>query len=254
MLKCGRPGSTRSKVVKSPELSNESRDTRVRVGLTLVLTFVFNNTFANPVGHQDGRNTNTETSEVKSGILSVMSGFSVGQGITSRDIVRRSNVISETATLIEGKDEESLIPLRSTTESLIDTLDEVLTHADRRRRVHRLVAATFRVDVGKLRQVTTGSICIELAEELDISLIGSAGDGPVVEDSVGVETLCLLTRKVKTVGVSGRVGVVDPGNVVLRQLLENGLLRKTTPVEASIIGTVTVAGTGGNLNAGEETI
>ena len=248
MLKGGRPSSTRSKIVKVPEFSKESRDTGVRVGATLVLTFVLNDTLTNPRRQQNGRDTNTETSEVKGGVLSVMSQFSVGQAIASRNIDRRSNVVSETATLIEGDDEESLVPLRSIAKSFVQSLDEVFAFADGRRRVHGLVAAAFGVDIGELGQSTVGSIGIEFAKELDVGVNGSAGDGPVVENGIRVETLGLLARLVNTVGVSGGVGVVDPGDVVLRQLLENGLLRKTTVIEASIVGTVTVAGTRGNLD------
>jgi hypothetical protein len=220
----------------------------VRVGAALVLAFVFNDTFTDPRRHQDGRDTDTKTSEVKGSVLSIVSHFSVGQAIASRNIDRRGNVISETATLVEGNDKESLVPLRSIAKSLVESFNEVLAFADWSRRVHRLVAAAFRVDVGKLRQSTLGSIGIEFAKELEVGVNGSAVNGPVVENRVRVETVGFLARLDNTVGVSGGVGVVDPGDVVLGQLLEDGLLRKTTIVEASIVGTVTVAGTRGNLD------
>ena len=94
-----------------------------------------------------------------------------------------------------------------------------------------MVAAAFGVDIGELGQSTVGSIGIEFAKELDVGVNGSAGDGPVVENGIRVETLGLLARLVNTVGVSGGVGVVDPGDVLLGQLLEDGLLWETTIVE-----------------------
>jgi hypothetical protein len=56
-----------------------------------------------------------------------------------------------------------------------------------------------------------------------------------------------LTRLEVTSSISRRVGVVDPGDVLLGQLLKDGLVRKTTIVEGSIIATMTVTGTGSNL-------
>jgi hypothetical protein len=231
MLKGGRPSSTGSKVVKIPEFSKESRNTGVRVGATLVLTFVLNDTLANPRRQENSRNTNTKTSEVKGGVLSVMSQFSVGQAITGRNIDRREDVIGKTATLVEGKNKEGLVPLRSSAKGFVNALEETLTQADRRGRVHRVVTAAFRVDIGESRKAAACCVIKEVLDALDVGIDGSTGDGPVVENGIRVETGDGLSRLNITGSITRGVGVVDPGDVLLGQLLEDGLLWETTIVE-----------------------
>ena len=74
----------------------------------------------------------------------------------------------------------------------------------------------------------------------------TAGPSPLVEERIRVE-ITLLARLDVTGSRARGVGVVDPSDVLLRQLLEDRLLRETTIVEGGIVGTVSVTSTGGDL-------
>jgi hypothetical protein len=208
---------------------------------------MFYNTLTHPRRDQHGRNTNTETTEIKSGVLSISSLLSVSQFIASRNVSRRDDVIAKTATFVKGEDEQGLMPLRGASQSLIDTLDEVLTEGDRRRRMHRIEGAAFGVNVCELGKVSTLSIFVELRDTLNVGVNGATGPSPVVKKRVRVETtdgtsIELLRSSVTFTIVSG-VRVVDPGDIFLGQLLEDRLLSKTAIVETGIVATVTLTGT-----------
>lgn len=122
-------------------------------------------------------------------------------------------MISETAVLVEGDDEEGFVPLRGFAEGLVDSSHEVLAHVDRGGGVHRHVVAAFWVDPAELRQGAGLRVGVELVNGLDV-LGGVLGD-PVVEHGIRRETAGSDV---------GGVFVVDPRDALFGQLLEDGVL------------------------------
>lgn len=144
-------------------------------------------------------------------------------------------MVREPAVLVKGQDEESLVPLRGRAERLVDALDPALAHIDGRRRVEGHVRAAFRVDPGELGQGACFGVAVELVDGADIGLAETRHGGPAVEERVGEE--------------AGRVGVVDPADVMFGELLEDGTLGEGRPVEVRVVGAVAVGGAGRQIGA-----
>lgn len=88
------------------------------------------------------------------------------------------------------------------------------------------VRAAFRVDPGELGQGACFCVAVELVDGADVGLAEAGHGGPAVEERVGEE--------------AGRVGVVDPADVVFGELLEDGALGEGRPVEVGVVGAVAV--------------
>jgi hypothetical protein len=118
-------------------------------------------------------------------------------------------VVVETTGLIKGKDKESILPLRTSTERLVDLLEESLTIRDQTTVVHGGGANTTArwVKVGESWQDSTESIRVELGHGNSLVLIARClGPG---------ECLRIGTR------ATGSIPVVEPGDVLLAQCLED---------------------------------
>jgi hypothetical protein len=151
LFKRGSVLGARSQVLPAPEITKESRDRAVAV---LVLgRLVLNNNVADPAAHEDGGDTDTKALEVEGVRLIVWGNVGVGQVITGWDANRRRNMVTEATVLVEGKDEESLVPLLGTTDSFVNHLEPGLGSGNRARRVHRVKRAALRVDVSELRKL-----------------------------------------------------------------------------------------------------
>ncbi len=98
-----------------------------------------------------------------------------------------------------------------------------------------VVRAALRVDVRKLRQRTRLRVDVELFLRLDVRSRFSGRDGPLVEQGVGLKL--------------SRVGVVDPADPFLRQLLEDGFLGQGGDVEGVVVAAVARGGAGCEVGA-----
>lgn len=140
-------------------------------------------------------------------------------------------MVAETAVLVEGEDEESLVPVGGVSYGLVNALDEVLTKSDWGGRMEGLVVAAFRVNICELGQGSSLCVGIEIIKRLDVSILCAGRLGPAVEGGVGVKTKIRAGRGVL---------VVYPGDVLFRELLEDGTLREAIDVEGVVIGAVAV--------------
>lgn len=85
-------------------------------------------------------------------------------------------MVAETSVFIKGQDEQSVFPLRTVADGFIDAFDEDFTIGDWGRRVERLKATAFWVDIGELRKCSGGGVGIELLEGKNVSLRGAGGE------------------------------------------------------------------------------
>ena len=157
------------------------------------------------------------------------------------------------AMLVEGEDEKGVIPLRRSTNSLIDWFRPPFTQVDWAGRMHGIVTAALikktlilgysrklklrvfiklahlRVYISELRKISICRIGEELGNRLDIG-----GDlvlclGPGVELGIWIEAWVI---------------VIDPSNVILRKLLENRTLRQAENIERVIILSMSMGSSG----------
>lgn len=124
MLKRSRRLHSRRQLLNAPELRQKVQNTSVRVLSTKVLALVLHKTLADPRRDQHGGHTDSQPIKGKSDVLSVLGFFGVGEVVTCGDAHGRGDVISETAMLVKGEDEERGVPLRRVADGLVDTLDE----------------------------------------------------------------------------------------------------------------------------------
>ena len=222
MLESGRPRNTRGQGIKTPELLQEAEDRGVGVLSTFVASLVLDGALFNPWGDKYRRHADTQALEVEGDVLSIRGLLGVADVVTSWHVDGGRNVISESSVLIEGQDEQGVLPLGGVADSLVDVLDEELAVGDWGRRVEGLVAAALRVDVRELRQRPGLSIGVELFERGNVGLGRARREGPLVESSIRVESQSRA---------SGGVLVVHPRDVGLAQLLEDAALGETVDVE-----------------------
>lgn len=118
-------------------------------------------------------------------------------------------MVVETTGLIKGKDEEGILPLRTSTERLVDLLEESLTIGDQATVVHGGSANTTArwVKVGESWQVSTESIGVELGHG-DCLVLIAGFQGPGERLRIGTSA-------------TGSIPVVEPGDVLLAQGLED---------------------------------
>jgi len=235
ILESSGPGHARGENVQIPQLRQEREDGGVGVLARLADGLIHDNTLADPGRDQEGGYPRTETLEVERHRLAVRGVLGVGEVVTRGDVDGGGDVVGETAVLVEGQNEEGLVPLRGGAEGLVDALDEALPHGDGRRGVVGPVVAAFRVDVGEAGELAGLGVLVELGQGLDVGRGLAGRHGPVVEHGVGQK--------------AGRVGVVDPGDVLLGQLLEDGTLRESRDVEISVVSAVAVRRARGEVRA-----
>lgn len=112
MLKRRREPHPRGQGVQTPQVGQKREDRGVCVDTTAVLSLVLNKAFCYPWGDEVGRDTDTETRKVECDGFAVERGLGVGDAVARRNILGGRNVVRETAVLVEGEDEEGLLPLR----------------------------------------------------------------------------------------------------------------------------------------------
>ena len=102
-------------------------------------------------------------------------------------------MVVETTGLIEGQDEEGLVPLGAGAECVVDVLDKGLSIGDQASWVHGACAlsAAGRVDEGEFGQGACCGIGVEVRQWL--GLVGVvAGESPVKEESVDHVGACVV--------------------------------------------------------------
>lgn len=127
MLKRSRRLHPRRQLLNAPKLRQEVQNTGMRILSAEVLTLVLHKALAHPRGNQHGGHTDTQTVKRKSNVLAVLGCFGVGEVVTCGHAHGRGNVVSETAVLVKGEDEERGVPLRRVADGLVDALNEGLS-------------------------------------------------------------------------------------------------------------------------------
>lgn len=207
----------------------------MRKVIGLVRRAVLHQTLAHPGGDEDGGHPDTQTVKGKGERLAIASGAGVGKVVTSRNILRRRDVVRETTVLVEGEDEQRLVPLGTVAHGLVDALDEALAHVDGRRGVEGLVRAAFGVYPGELGERARLGVLEKLVKGFHIAVALAGLGGPFVEEGIGQE--------------AGGVGVIHPADVVLRQLLKDGGLGKRGSQKVVVVLAVAVRGARSQIRA-----
>lgn len=187
VFKRSRSFNTRSEWLKVPKIAQgaQNRRSRIRNGLSIrILTLLLNHSLTNPRRDQNSRDATTETVEGESVFLAVGRSLGVCEVIGSNS-ERGRDVIVETTRLVEGEDEEGLVPLGRGTEGIVDVLDEDFAVGDQARWVHRVGAnaAAGWVDETEFGEGAIGGIGVEGCHGLGEAFV-AAGDGPVEEPGV----------------------------------------------------------------------
>lgn len=231
VVKGRRVRDTGSKVLQVPQVAQSLQDRggRVSRGLTgdRVGTVVLNVAGGGVGRHEPSRHTATETVEAE-GVRATIGG-SLGVGLVVRaDSQWRSNVVEETTGLVIGDEQESLVPLRTGPNGVVDLLDEDLAERDVAGGVHGVgVQATAgRVDVGKLGQEAEVGILVEVLKRNNVRL--GVLCGPVVEQGVGEE------------GTVGAI-VVEPRDIVRAGSFEDAVNGDARNIEAVVIVAVAIS-------------
>lgn len=171
-------GSERLKVPQVTQGAENGRG-RVRDDLALgVKALLLHRCLANPWGDEEGWDTTSETVEGESVLLTGRGRSGVGE-VVGRSGKRRRNVVVETTTLVEGQDEQALVPLGACAESVIDAANKLLAVGNETAWVHGggTNAAAGGVDVAEFREVASGGISVEVVKIDDLVVIAS-GIGP----------------------------------------------------------------------------
>lgn len=229
------PLNTWGERLKAPEVTKSAENGRGTVRDSLaqgVGTVLLNFARRDPWGDKPSRNTATKTVELLGVDDTVRSGLRVGQVVRTRS-QRGRNVVVETTGLIKGNDEKGVLPLRTSTEGLVDLLDESLTVGDLAAVVHGGSANTTArwVEVRESWQVSGLSISIKLGH-------GNNQVSHVVFQSPGI---CLSLRTSTT----GSIPVVQPGVAGLSHCLEDIGIVQQIVVVGTEVGTMAVSATRG---------
>lgn len=97
------------------------------------------------------------------------------------------------------------------------------------------ITAALGVNVSELRQGTGFGVLVKLGQRFNVCVVLPGFDGPVVEERVGEE--------------AGRIGVIDPGDVCLGELLEDGALGERRDIERDVVFSMPVRGSRGDVRA-----
>jgi len=238
MLKRTRIRDSLGQIIQPPKLIHELQNRSMSILAAVVDPLLLNPTLANPRTDDQGRDTDTKTLEIERDVASIGCLFGVGEIVTRWDIDGWWDVVTKSSVLVEGQDEEGFVPLRGVADCLIDSLNKLLAESDWGRRVERLVGAALRVNIGELGQFACLGIGIELIQRSNVRDICSGSRCPGIKCSIWVETKSWA---------SGGVLVVHPGDILLGQLLKNGLLGQTVDIEVIVVSAVTVGCTRGDV-------
>jgi hypothetical protein len=239
VVKGRRVRNTRSKVLQIPEISkgleNRGGTVRGRLASGRVNTVVLNVSLGRVRRDKPGRHTAAQTVKVKGVGAAIGGGLGVGLVVWA-DGQRGLDVVVETAGLVEGDEQEGLVPLGTGADGIVDLLDEDLAERDVARGVHGVgvEVAAGGVDVGELGQEAEVGVLVEVLKGDDVLL--RVLDGPVEEESIGKE------------GTVGAV-VVLPGDVLLAGSLENAGDVDARDVETVVVVAVAISGTGEGAQA-----
>lgn len=98
-------------------------------------------------------------------------------------------MIVEAAGLVEGDDEEHVVPLRGGANGVVDLLEENLSGGNRAGGVHGVgvKAAARGVDEGVLREFPEVGVLEKALKWPDVGLVHASGNGPVIELGIRVE-------------------------------------------------------------------
>lgn len=233
----------RGKGLKVPEVAQSPQNRCSREGHSLavsILTLLLDLCLGNPGGDQQGRDATTQTVKGEGVVFATGGAESKGQVIRPGS-ERSGDVVVEATALVEGQDEEGLLPLGTGAQSIVDLLDESLAIGDQAGRMHGGGAnsAARGIEVRQFGKGTSRSVSVELGQGLDLVLVvGSIGP---------VEVACIRA------GTAGRVDIVDPRVTGLGQLLEDGPLGELVLGKSSVVQTVAEGGTrnqGGTVGVG----
>jgi hypothetical protein len=171
------PFNSWSKWLEVPEIPEGAENGRgtVRYGLAKAVdTELLNFTLGDPWRDEESRHAATKTVELV-GIL-----FAICRGLGIREVIGAGgkwgrNMVVEATGLIEGKNEQSILPLWTSTERLIDFLEESLSIRDQTAIVHGGGANTTAgwVKVRESWQSSTKSIRVELGHGDSLVFVSS---------------------------------------------------------------------------------
>lgn len=239
VVKRGRVLDARSVVLQIPQvaqgLQNRGGAVRGRLSGDGVDTVVLDVALGSVGRDQPGGHTATQTVEVERVRAAVLGGLGVGL-VVRADGKRRSNVVKETTCLIEGDEQESLVPLGAGAQGVVDLLHKNLAERDVTGRVHGVGVQTAAggVDVRQLGQQSQVSVLEEVLQGHNVAL--RVLGGPVVEQGV---------RQEVTVGAV----VVAPRDILLAGGLEDAGNGNGRHIEGIVVGAVTVGSTGEGAKA-----
>ena len=233
------PLNSGSERLKVPEVTQGAENGRgaVRDGLAIrVATVLLDRALADPGGDEEGGDAAAKTVESVGVADAVGSLLGVGEVVRRRGEWGR-NVVVETTRLVKGKDEESVLPLRTSAKRVVDLLDESFSIRNQATVVHRGGTNTTagRVKIREGRQVSCDSISVELGHR--DNLVGVVrGERPSV--SLGLRT-----------STPGSIPVVEPREILLGHGLENRGKVELVGVVGTEVGAVTVRAARGESQA-----
>lgn len=109
-------------------MGNKLGNRSMRILALSMSRFILHNSLLNPRRNQKRGDANTQTPEVEGDGFPIAREFGIGQVIAGRDTHGRGDMVGETTVLIEGKNEEGILPLRGRAEGLVDGFHERLAH------------------------------------------------------------------------------------------------------------------------------
>lgn len=234
VVKGRRVRNTRSEVLQIPQVTQslENRGSRVRSRLASsgVSTEVLDVTRRSVGRNEPSRHTATETVELQSVGATILAGLGVSL-VIGADSQGGSDVVVETTCLVEGDQEQGLVPLGAGADGIVDLLQEDLAGGDVAGGVHGVgvEAAAGGVEVGQLGEGAQVGVLVEVLEGNDVGL--GVGGGPVEEHGVREE------------GAVGAV-VVLPGDALVGGDLEDAGDVDGRDVKVVVVLAVAVGGTG----------
>lgn len=225
---------TGREVLQIPQVTQSLEDggSRVRGRLASggVNTVVLDVTLGSVGRNEPSGHTATETVELES-VAGAIGGL-LGVGlVVGADGQGGSDVVVETTCLVEGDQQQGLLPLGTGADGIVDLLQQDLTGGDVAVGVHGVgvKAAAGGVEVGQLGEGAQVGVLVEVLEGNDAGL--GVGNGPVEEQGVGEE------------GAVGAV-VVLPGDALLGGNLEDAGDVNGRDIEVVVVLAVAVGSTG----------
>lgn len=226
--------NTRREVLQVPQVTQSLEDggSRVRGRLAggRVNTEVLDVTGRGVGGNEPSGHTATKTVEFQGVGAAILGLLGVGL-VIGADGQGGSDVVVESTGLVEGDQQQGLLPLGTGADGIVDLLEQDLAGGDVAGGVHGVGVQTAAggVEVGELGEGAEVGVLVEVLEGNDVGL--GVGDGPVEEEGVGGE------------GAVGAV-VVLPGDALLGSNLEDAGDGDGRDIEVVVVLAVAVGGTG----------